>query len=39
MAVAQLVHAVAVEIEDAPPVDVGQHCALGPHDLSQARRG
>src|SRR5271156_4856809 len=38
MAVAELMHAVAVEIEDAPPVDVDQSCALGPHDLRQARR-
>ena len=38
MAVSQLVHAVAVEVEDASPVDVGQHRALRPHDLGQARR-
>ena len=35
MAVAELMDAVAVEIENAPPVDVGEPGALGAHDFGE----
>ena len=38
MAVAELMDAVAVKIEDAPTVDVGQNGALGAHDRCKTGR-
>ena len=38
VAVAELMDAVAVKIEDAPAVDVGQDRALGAHDRRETRR-